>query len=171
MHKLESYLDYYDNRELSVKKLTDFESFGYQDKPVFDHHLEFLLNNCYNIKLVDDAKVRLNQQEFRKQLINKFNGKCLITGENCEDELEACHIIPVADKESYDIDNGLLLRSNIHKTFDKYLWSINPETLVIEVKGNINVGSIIDYNGCKIKLKLNPDLKSNLEAHYKNFSN
>jgi len=31
--------------------------------------------------------------------------------------------------KNFDINNCLLLSSNLHKTFDKYYWSINPNTL------------------------------------------
>jgi hypothetical protein len=169
MDKLEQLLDNYDNYKISKGKLKDFERFGYDDYLLFNHHLKFLLENCYDIDVTENIKQRLNQTEFRNELLKKFNSCCLITGEDCEIELAACHIIPVKDEESYDIDNGLLLRSNLHNTFDKYLWSINPETLIIESRTNIKVGNISQYVGQKIKLSLTPDLKTNLGKHYQIF--
>ena len=170
MNKLEQYLDKYNNSQVSKKKLYDFEKFGYQDYLLFMHHLKFLLENCYDIDVIDDSKQRLSQKEFRAQLLQKYNSSCIITGEDCEIELTACHIVPVKDNESYDVDNGLLLRSNLHNTFDKYLWSINPETLTIESKPHVKVGNISQYVGQKVKLVMTPDLKSNLEKHYQLFT-
>lgn len=169
MNKLEQFLDKYNGGKVSKKRLEDFEKFGYDNYLLFNHHLKFLLENCYDIDIVDDTKQRLNQSEFREQLLKKFNNKCLITGEDCEIELTACHIVPVKDEESYDIDNGLLLRSNLHNTFDKYLWSINPDTLVIETKPRVRVGNISQYTGQKVQLVLTPDLRSNLMKHYELF--
>lgn len=49
--------------------------------------LEFLASNIYNITLIESKKIRLSQEEFRKQLLDKYN-KCLITGNDCLYELE-----------------------------------------------------------------------------------
>ena len=169
MNKLEHYLDTFDNKELSKDIFNLSNYFGYKNDDEYNHHLKFMLDNLYNIKLVESKRVRLNQKQFREELIKKFNGECLITGEDCSTELEACHIIPVAKDESYDIDNGLLLMSNLHKTFDKYLWSINPDTLIIETKTDKNIGTIKKYVGEKAKLTINPYLYSNLMHHYNEF--
>ena len=85
------------------------------------------------------------------------------------DELTAAHIIPIKENENYDIDNGLLLTENLHKTFDKYRWSINPDTLLIEINKNIDVGSIKKYQNYKVPLQINTELYSNLLLHYNIF--
>ena len=146
-----------------------FKKFDYIDESIFNYHLTFLLENCYNIKIIDNSRYRLNQSEFRKQLLQKFNNKCIVTGENCIDELEACHIIPINENESYNLNNGIILISNLHKTFDKYLWSINPETFTIEIKNNVNVGNIKHYMGQKINIVLNNELINNMKYHYNKF--
>jgi len=78
------------------------------------------------------CKTRPDQNIFRQQLINYFL-KCPITGLG-PDECEAAHIIPVSSKGEYVLTNGLLLGAHIHKTFDKYLWSIDPLTYQIVCK-------------------------------------
>lgn len=169
LNKLEEYLDKLENTTVSNNDIYDYESFGYQDEYLFNIHLDFLLEFCYNIKIVENKKIRLNQKKFRKELFRKYNSKCIISDNDCIDEIKAAHIIPVADDESYDIDNGLLLTSTLHDTYDKYLWSINPETLQIEINETKNVGQIKNYNRKKINLELNDDLKNNLLYHYNNF--
>jgi len=171
MNKLEHYLDKYDNKEIVKDELYDYTKFNYIDEILFNNHLNFLLENIYNIKIIenDKSRVRLSQKEFRKELLKKFNNKCIITNEDCIDELEACHLIPINEKESYNINNGIILTSNLHKTFDKYLWSINPNTLKIEINNNKNVGNIKKYIGNKVNIKLNDELFSNLNYHYTNF--
>jgi hypothetical protein len=73
-------------------------------KALFKLHLDFLLNNLYkHIKINDLHKKRLNQEEFRNQLLNKYK-KCIITNNDCIDELEACHIIEYKDGGNYDIN-------------------------------------------------------------------
>jgi predicted restriction endonuclease len=166
MTLLEDYLDNYENKELPSSIYTMHNDFGYNDEELYQIDLEFMLNNIYNIKIIETPvleirKKRINQSEFRKKIIERFNNKCIITGNDCIDELEACHIIPVATNEDYSIDNGLLLEKNIHCTVDKYLWSINPDTFQIESK---NIGTIKKYQD--MKLELFDDMIDNLRQHY-----
>ena len=64
-----------------------------------------------------------------------------------------------------------LIEKNKHSTFDKYLWSINPNTLKIEINNNKNVGFIKKYVDNKVNIKLNDELFNNLNNHYTNFIN
>jgi hypothetical protein len=170
MNKLEQYLDSKDNSELNSNIFSNYEQFGYTDKVLFDFHLKWLLENCYTIKLTDNQRVRMNQKKFRKDLFKKFNGTCVISGNPCEVELVAAHIVPVADEESYDIDNGLLLTATLHNTMDKLLWAINPKTLIIEIAQNKNCGQISNFAGKKVNLQLNVELERNLMIHWEKFN-
>lgn len=171
MFKLEEFLDSIDNKTIDKEILYNYELFDYEDELIFNNHLKFLLENCYNIRINENKKLRLNQKEFRQKLLEKFNYKCIISENNCIHELKAAHIIPVSIDESYDIDNGLLLTSTLHDTMDKFLWSINPHTLKIEIKENNNVGQIKNYVGKTINLQMNDDLYNNLLIHYHKFNN
>ena len=71
--------------------------------------------------------------------------------------------------ELYD-DTSMHFAKWYARTFDKYLWSINPDTLVIECKTNFNIGSIGKYKNKKINIKLNEKIKKNLQYHYNIFS-
>lgn len=169
MEKLEQFLNAHKNIPINESELEDFTIFGYDDEVRYRHHLNFLLSNCYSIDIIKNQKKRMGQAEFRAKLFERYNGACVISGNNCTDELEAAHIIPVADNESYDIDNGLVLTSTLHCTFDKYLWSINPKTLIIETHPNKNVGQITHYVGKKANIIANDELVKNLWVHYKKF--
>lgn len=171
MKLLEKHLDKYNNSELEIMIYDQYNLFNYTSRELFKLHLDFLLENMYNIKLVAPKRKRLNQLEFREEVKNKFNNKCIITNETCLDELEAAHIVPVAENENYDIDNGLLMVSNIHKTFDKLKWSINPDTMRIVIRNNTNVGQIKEYNNKYINISSNEKFKRNLKWHYEKFSN
>lgn len=172
MNKLSKYMYDLEEKgitEISKNLLNDYKKFGYKNDKIFQHHILFLLDNCFNFRLTDENKIRLNQKEFRKEIIKKYDGKCIITQNDCLDELEAAHIIPVSEIESYDVDNGLLLTSNLHKSMDKLLWSINPDSLIIEINPNKNVGQIKQYSGMKVDLKLTHKLCENLKWHHDRF--
>ena len=52
---------------------------------------------------------------------------------------------------------------------DKYLWAIDPETLKINIHPTKNVGQIKYYKDKKINIKMNSDMKSNLQVHWNKF--
>ncbi len=176
MNKLEDFLHSQTNGQVYKSDLEDFTKFDYDDETRYKHHLTWLLNNCYPLDIVDKAsdaiekrKKRMGQQEFRDGLFKMYSNTCVISGNVCDVELEAAHIVPYAESGSYDLSNGLLLTSTFHKTFDKYLWSINPNTLLVEVAPNKNVGKISDHVGKKVNLKITPKLIANLSSHYSKF--
>lgn len=75
--------------------------------------------------------VREGQQNFRKKVLDNYFGKCCVTGTNTSSILEAAHIMPYSGLKSNRVDNGLCLRIDIHKLFDRFLLSINPDTRII----------------------------------------
>jgi predicted restriction endonuclease len=171
MDKLERFLDNYEGKEISYNMVNDYEKFDYENDAIFQHHLKFLLKNCYNITVKEQKKKRLSQGEFREMLLERYNNKCIVSGNDCDVELTAAHIVPFNVEESYDIDNGLILTETFHKTFDKYYWSINPDTLKIEIDKKSNVGQIKRFVDMKLNIKLNPTLKDNIMKHYSIFKN
>jgi len=61
---------------------------------------------------------RLGQGAFRVVITDVYNRKCAITQERTLPVLEAAHIKPFAKSGPHKINNGLLLRSDLHKLFD-----------------------------------------------------
>lgn len=172
MQILESYLkEIYVNGIIYINDL-DYSYFGYENDEEMEIDLDLLLETVLtDYKLVNGhSQTRLSQSFFREGLLKKY-GKCVITNTNCLDELEAAHIIPYKDdKYNFFINNGLLLKSNIHKTFDRYKWTINPNTFIIEVKNNTDVGEIKQYEGIKINLDENDYLLiNNLKKRYQDY--
>jgi hypothetical protein len=67
---------------------------------------------------------RVGQGQFRKQLIDKYRGSCVITGINHPKLLVASHIKPWAasnNQERLQVDNGLLLSATYDRLFDSGL--------------------------------------------------
>lgn len=69
---------------------------------------------------------RPNQATFRRILLQKYNGRCAVTGNKVEGCLEAAHVKPVSLSGKDTSDNGILLRSDIHKLFDRHEMAIDP---------------------------------------------
>lgn len=66
---------------------------------------------------------RRGQAKFRQDLIEAY-GQCLVTGCTYEPILEAAHIYPYSEGGNFSIENGLLLRADIHTLFDLGLIAI-----------------------------------------------
>ncbi len=62
---------------------------------------------------------RLGQQAFKGLVLTSYFRRCAITGTRIEPTLEAAHIRPVALEGHHRVDNGLLLRSDVHTLFDR----------------------------------------------------
>lgn len=61
---------------------------------------------------------RSGQPRFRKKILNLSKNRCLLTGEEISEVLEAAHIIPVTNGGTDSDDNGICLRVDIHRLFD-----------------------------------------------------
>ena len=62
---------------------------------------------------------RLGQGIFRIGVTDAYGRACAVTGEHSLPALEAAHIRPYAEGGEHYISNGLLLRSDVHRLFDK----------------------------------------------------
>lgn len=86
------------------------------------------LNDRYGAEVL--TRVRLGQSAFRIMITDAYQRKCAITGERTLPALDAAHIKPYDRSGPHSISNGLLLRSDIHKLFDKGYLTISPEYIV-----------------------------------------
>lgn len=70
---------------------------------------------------------RLGQGAFRALVTSAYHRKCAITGEKTLPALEAGHIKPFASSGPSHVNNGILLRSDLHKLFDKGYVTVTPD--------------------------------------------
>ena len=87
-------------------------------------------------------------EDFRPQII-ALDQQCVITGETTEVALDAAHIIPAAECGNEIPDNGIALRADIHRLYDKKMFFICP------------------YQKSGKKLKINDQKSDQLSKEYK----
>jgi HNH endonuclease len=75
---------------------------------------------------------RLGQGSFRVLVTDAYERRCAVTSERVLPVLEAAHIRPYAAGGAHRVDNGLLLRSDLHTLFDRGYVTVTP-TLQLEV--------------------------------------
>jgi putative restriction endonuclease len=79
---------------------------------------------------------RLGQGAFRTTVLDAYHRRCAMTGERTEPALEASHIKPYREMGPNRVNNGLLLRADLHQIFDAGYITITPQ-YVIEVSRRI----------------------------------
>lgn len=90
---------------------------------------------------IEDARARTlaaivqrqGQPRFRRELFEAYGGICAITKCNLEEVLEAAHIFPFKGESTNSVQNGLLLRADIHTLFDRGLIAIDTRNWTILV--------------------------------------
>ncbi|WP_281561588.1 HNH endonuclease [Thalassomonas sp. RHCl1] len=80
-----------------------------------------------NRRRITTNKLQREQARFRKLLLNADNRKCVLTGESTEFTLEAAHIIPVSEGGPDIPQNGIILRSDLHRLYDNGAFIIKPD--------------------------------------------
>ena len=70
---------------------------------------------------------RLGQGGFRVAVADVYGRQCAITTEHSLPALEAAHIRAFADGGEHDVRNGLLLRADLHRLFDRGFVTVTPE--------------------------------------------
>lgn len=109
------------------------------------------------------ARRRQGQGTFCLQLHDAYQSRCVVSGERTRPVLEAAHILPVEEGGVHSIDNGLLLRSDIHKLFDKGYVTVTPDgrfQVSRALKDDWKNGRIYyDLHGQRIRDPIRPEFK------------
>ena len=111
----------YENSNL----LIDGENFPSNGTPELSR--DFQQKNKAKLAIIQREQ-RDGQPQFRTILLNHYNNKCAVTGCDVVDVLDAAHIIPYT--ESYDNSecNGIILRTDLHRLFDRGMISFDPNS-------------------------------------------
>jgi len=73
------------------------------------------------------ARRRLGQGAFMMLVHDAYQRQCAVTGERALPVLQASRIRPVTEGGEHRIDNGVLLRSDVHTLFDRGYVTITPD--------------------------------------------
>lgn len=84
------------------------------------------------------VRVRIGQQQFRKQLIDRYGPVCAFTGDSPLPALEAGHLYSYAASSVHESEGGLLLRRDIHRLFDLGFITVDPASLTIRTSPELD---------------------------------
>ncbi len=116
----------------------------------------------YNIedarqKVAASIARRRGQPEFRRKLLVAYQGRCAITGFDAKQALEAAHIHPYRGEQTNHLQNGLLLRADIHSLFDLGLVGVDPSTREVIVRAELQNTQYAQLAGKKVHIPEDPD--------------
>lgn len=92
-----------------------------------------------------------------------------MTGCIAEDALEAAHILAYRGNYSNKVNNGLLLRADIHTLFDLGLLSINEQTMQCAIAQKLYGTEYAEFAGAEIivpKVEVERPGRQHLRHHY-----
>ena len=111
---------------------------------------------------------RLGQGAFQIGVLDAYGRQCAITREKALPALEAAHIKPFSLTATHDIRNGLLLRSDLHRLFDKGYLTITPQYILeasSRMRADFNDGeTYMRLHGGQIFVPEQPDLRPDPET-------
>lgn len=70
---------------------------------------------------------RQGQGTFRLRLLRAYGNQCAVTGEHAIPVLEAAHIQPYLGPASNHPQNGIVLRSDLHRLYDRGYVTVTPD--------------------------------------------
>jgi hypothetical protein len=77
--------------------------------------------------------LRQGRGAFRSGLLEAYGGRCAITDCDVPEALEAAHIIPYRGEHTNRVNNGLLLRADLHTLFDLGLIAVDTPSFSVLV--------------------------------------
>jgi hypothetical protein len=108
--------------------------------------------------------LRRGQPDFRRKLLKAYGGRCALSGCNCQDALEAAHIRRYGGLETNHIQNGLLLRCDLHTLFDLGRIGIDPKSSTVVIADTLLNTVYAKLKGKKLRLPINPANHPNPEV-------
>jgi len=94
--------------------------------------------------------VRRGQRAFRRKLLKAYGKVCAITGCKITELLEAAHISPYRGDHTNKVNNGLLLRADIHTLFDLGLLWIN-EHFTVQIAKSARRSPYAELHGVQLR--------------------
>ncbi|SNY58417.1 HNH endonuclease [Arsukibacterium tuosuense] len=116
-------------------------------------------------KVYREIKTRRGQAQFREALILAYQGKCFVSGSAVRNVLEAAHIVPHSNESNYSVNNGVLLRADIHTLYDLNLLGIDGNGTV-HIHPEIAGSEYKKYDKKQANFEVSGELSNNLKSRY-----
>ncbi len=183
------YLQSPKNRAQAIKEISKIYFGLYDPLPELPGMLEtverqMLYEPAYEYRLdiqkSDEEELFVRSGVFKRVVPRIYNYTCCVSGMQIITTrdiqmVDACHIVPFAESHDDTIRNGISLSPNLHRAFDRFLISVNPDYRIVVSDNFIEAGqhSIKEFHGRLINLPEHRDFRpdpGNLRWHFDKFS-
>lgn len=117
--------------------------------------------------------VRQRQSSFRDLLLRAYRHRCAVTPCDVPVALDAAHILPYLGRGSDTARNGLVLRADLHRLFDRYLIAVDTRSMCLLVSAKLERSAYSDMHGRDIRLpsdaRYTPSIR-HLDLHRERFA-
>jgi len=100
---------------------------------------------------------RRGQPQFRKNLLQAYDGRCCVTECDAAPALEAAHIAPYRGEHTNQLRNGLLLRADVHTLFDLLELTVDASTRTIHLSDNLRRTQYEQLHGVELRPPNSPN--------------
>lgn len=119
----------------------------------------------------EDARVRVERAivlrqgrpQFRSMLERAYEARCAISDCDAMTALEAAHIRPYRGPDTDRVENGLLLRADLHTLFDLFLVGIDASSWTVVVSSELKNTSYARLHGGPVRLPARAEDRPNQE--------
>lgn len=108
-------------------------------------------------------KRRKGCSQFRIKVLKAYDYKCAVSGETCDEVLDAAHIEDYINEKSNHVQNGISLRLDLHRLYDAGLIDIGADYKV-KVSPHVHSTEYVHFDGKKIHLPQEPSLRPSRKA-------
>ncbi|MEU3554118.1 HNH endonuclease [Streptomyces fragilis] len=105
-----------------------------------------------------EAAVRRGQDAFRQALIREYGMICAVTGPAPAEALQAAHLRPFAAHGVHRVEEGLMLRADIHSLLDNELLAIGPDLKVHVAPNLLGYDAYRSLHGTQVDIPENAPL-------------
>ncbi len=114
--------------------------------------------------IIRNIRARKGQNKFRNRLIRKYGGGCMLTGCGLLAAVEAAHIWPYRGDNDHHIENGILLRADLHTLFDLGLLGIDPAGVIARFHPDAIANGYAEWDGRALKALNGTELQLSRKA-------
>ncbi|MBL0749249.1 HNH endonuclease [Nocardioides baculatus] len=104
-----------------------------------------------NRQLAERA-AREGQNRFRTNVLNAYGGRCALSRSDAVPALEAAHITPYLGARTDVISNGICLRADLHRLWDRGQIALQEDTKQILISGAMRATTYADLAGQRASL-------------------
>ena len=143
---------YLDVPELAeIEDLSEIEIESQDPAQVSQEIRSEIVRHVERRRVAVEITARPGQREFRNAVMTAYESRCVMTGTDFKPALEAAHIVPVNQRGSDDVSNGLCLRADIHILFD-------GKHLMIDADGNVSMSDSLSESQTYRDLPMHIDI-------------